>query len=60
MNWLHLIGEKPDKHHDVWPSEIRIKLRGREALVLLRLIHDKLPPKFRERFRKYLRVVMAD
>ena len=59
MNWLHLIGEKPDKRNDIWPSEIRIKLRGRKGLVLLKLIHDKLPPRFRKRFEKYLEVVTA-
>ncbi|HDD42730.1 MAG: hypothetical protein DRN61_06345 [Thaumarchaeota archaeon] len=59
MRWLHLIGEKRDKRHDVWASEIRIKLRGRRKPVLLKLIHDKLPPRFRERFREHLGAVMA-
>ena len=59
MSWLHLIGKKLDGRHDVWASEIRIKLRGRETFTLLRIIHERLPPKFRERFGKDLEAVMA-
>ena len=44
---LHLIEDKPKEKHDVWLSEIRIKLRGKERAQLMKLI-AKLRKKWRE------------
>jgi len=36
--WLHLVEDKEPEHHDVWPTEIRVKLRGRDKQALIRRI----------------------
>ena len=58
MRWIRLVGKKLSDRHDVWPSEIRVKIRGRRRIILMKLIRDRLPPRFRERFRKHLEEVM--
>lgn len=39
--WLELVEDKKPEKPDVWVSEIRVKLRGRDARRLVRLIRGR-------------------
>jgi hypothetical protein len=45
--WIHLVEDVKTKKHDVWPSEIRIKMRGRARADLMKVIR-KLRKQWRE------------
>jgi len=45
---LRLIGKRKDERHDVWPTEINVKLRGRRRRDIL----DKIPKKLLEKLEE--------